>query len=127
MLKKNNSKKISFVNLNFIQRIFDTVNASLLVLIFIFSFLSFNSQRRWSKTYKILSRVKANNNNLIDYISQTEEFYISSLDSLNNFRKATPRDLIYLEKIKFKKDNYFKNKIVKIISGIKDSKYHRGY
>ena len=127
MLKKNNSKKISFVNLNFIQRIFDTVNASLLVLIFIFSFLSFNSQRQWSKTYKILSRVKANNNNLIDYISQTEEFYISSLDSLNNFRKATPRDLIYLEKIKFKKDNYFKNKIVKIISGIKDSKYHRGY
>ena len=92
------SKNIKIFNLKFIHRIFDSVNISLLILIFILSFLSFNSQRKWTSIYKNLLKTRANNNNLIDYISKTEEFYINEIESLNTFKKATPKDLIYLDK-----------------------------
>ena len=95
--------------------------------IFILFSLSFNSQRKWSAIYKLLSKTKANNNNLIDYISKTEEFYISKLDSLNNFKKTTPKDLIYIDKIEEKKENYLKKEIKTIIVGLKDSRYQLGY
>tara|TARA_A100001035_G_C27605446_1_gene418443 strand:- start:148 stop:567 length:420 start_codon:yes stop_codon:yes gene_type:complete len=123
---RNSKTSVAFF-LSLIHRIFDTVNLSLLAFILIFSFLSLNSQREWSKTFEILSQTRAYNNNLIDYISKTEEFYLNELDSLNDFKKTSPRDLIYLEKTEEKKDNYIKNKIIRIISGIKDSRYQRGY
>ena len=123
---RNSKTTVSFF-LSLIHKIFDTVNLSLLGFILIFSFLSLNSQREWSKTFEILSKTIAYNNNLIDYISKTEEFYLKELDSLNDFKKTSPRDLIYLKKTEEKKDNYFKNKIIRIISGIKDSRYQRGY
>ncbi len=122
------SKKIKLLNLKFIHRIFDSVNLSLLILIFILSFLSFNSQRKWTKMYKNLAKTRANNNNLIDYISKTEEFYINKIESLNYFKKTTPKDLIYLDKqiINQKKNNF--NKQLKYFrDGFKDSKYRRGY
>ena len=96
-------------------------------MIFILSFLSFNSQRKWSNTYKVLSETKSKNNNLIDYISKTEEFYLNKFESLNTLKKTTPSDLIYLDKINQKSENHFKKKIIKIIEGIKDSKYQKGY
>ena len=74
---KKNSEKISIINIKLIHQIFDTINISLLVLIFILLFLSFDSQRKWSNTYKNLSKTRAINNNLIDYVSKIEEFYIS--------------------------------------------------
>ena len=70
-----------------------------MVLIFTLFYLSFNSQRKWSNTYKNLSKTKAINNNLIDNISKIEEFYISELESVNTYRKTKPKDLIYLDKI----------------------------
>jgi len=82
MKVKKNSEKISIINIKLIHQIFDTINISLLVLIFTLFFLSFNSQRKWSNTYKNLSKTRAINNNLIDYISKIEEFYISELESL---------------------------------------------
>ena len=121
-------KKIKFFNLKFIHRIFDSVNISLLILIFILSFLSFNSQRKWTSIYKNLLKTRANNNNLIDYISKTEEFYINKIESLNTFKKATPKDLIYLDKqITQNKNNYLNKKIKFIKDGLKDSKYQKGY
>ena len=134
-LKKNlyhsnkiTSKKIKLFNLKFTHRIFDSVNISLLILIFILSFLSFNSQRKWTSIYKNLTKTRANNNNLIDYISKTEEFYINEIESLNTFKKATPKDLIYLEKqITQNKNNYLNKKIKFIKDGLKDSKYQKGY
>ena len=134
-LKKNlyyadkiTSKKIKFFNLKFIHRIFDSVNISLLILIFILSFLSFNSQRKWTSIYNNLLKTRANNNNLIDYISKTEEFYINEIESLNIFKKATPKDLIYLDKqITQNKNNYLNKKIKFIKDGLKDSKYQKGY
>ena len=125
---KITSKKVKLFNLKFIHRIFDSVNISLLILIFILSFLSFNSQRKWTSIYENLTNTKANNNNLIDYISKTEEFYINEIESLNTFKKATPKDLIYLDKqITKNKGNDLNKKIKFIKDGLKDSKYQKGY
>ena len=122
-----NSEKISKLNIKLIHKIFNTINISLLVLIFTLFFLSFDSQRKWSNTYQTLSKTRAINNNLIDYISKIEEFYIFELDSLNTYRKTKPEDLIYLDKIEEKKENLFKKNFRSFIEGFLDSKYQGGY
>ena len=127
MKVKKTLKKISVIHVQFIHQIFDAINISLLVLIFTLFFLSFNSQRKWSKTYKNLSKTIAFNNNLIDYISKIEEFYISELESLNIYRKTKPEDLIYLNKLPEKKESLFKKNLSIFIEGLSDSKYQRGY
>ena len=122
------TNKINLFNLKFIHRIFDSINISLLILIFILSFLSFDSQRKWTSTFQNLAKIRANNINFIDYISKTEEFYINKIESLNTFKKTTPNDLIYLDKqITKKQKNYLKNIIKFIQDGFKDSKYQKGY
>ncbi len=124
---QKNSEKISIFNIKLIHQIFDAINISLLVLIFTLFFLSFNSQRKWSNTYKTLSKTRAINNNLIDYISKIEEFYINELDSLSTYRKTKPEDLIYLDKIPEKKESLFKKNFRSFIEGFSSSKYQRGY
>ena len=124
---KKNSEKIFIINIKLIHQISDTINISLLVLIFTLFFLSFNSQRKWSNTYKNLSKTISINNNLIDYISKIEEFYISELESLNIYRKTKPEDLIYLDKIPERKESLFKKNLSSFIDGFSDSKYQRGY
>ena len=126
-LSQKKFKKKSTPNIKLIHQIFDTVNISLLVLIFTLFFLSFDSQRKWSNTYKYLSKTRAINNNLIDYISKIEEFYISELDSINTYRKTKPEDLIYLDKLTEKKESLFKKNLSSFIQGLSDSKYQRGY
>ena len=121
------SQKITKLNIQLIHQIFDSINISLFVLIFTLFFLSFESQRKWSDTYKTLSKTKAMNNNLIDYISKTEEYYISELESISTHRKTKPKDLIYLEAIKDKKESFFKKNFRSFIAGLIDSKYQRGY
>ena len=124
---KKNPKTISPCNYRFVNKIIDTVNISLLVLVLVLSFLSLDSQRKWTNTYKVLSKIKENNSNILDYISKTEEFYISKLESLNTFKKTTPSDLIYINRIQ-KKESSFPNKVItKIIYGLRDSKFQRGY
>ena len=124
---KNKSEKISLLNIKLINQIFDTINISLLALIFTLFFLSFDSQRKWSNTYKTLSKTRAMNNNLIDYISIIEEFYISELESISAYRKTKPEDLIYLNKLPEKKESLFKENLRSLIKGFSDSKYQRGY
>ena len=124
---KKNSEKISIIKIKLIHQIFDTINISLLLLIFTLFFLSFDSQRKWSNTYKTLSKTRAINNNLIDYISKIEEFYISELESLNIYKKTKPEDLIYLDKLTKKKESAFKKNLSTFIEGFIDSKYQRGY
>ena len=124
---KKKSEKISIINIKLIHQIFDTINISLLILIIPLFFLSFDSQRKWSNTYKNLSKTIAINNNLIDYISKIEEFYIGELESLNIYRKTKPEDLIYLDKIAEKKESLFKKNLSSFIEGFSDSKYQRGY
>ena len=122
-----NLGKVSKLNFPFIHKIFDTLNISLIVLIFTLFFLSLDSQKKWSNTYKTLSKTKAMNNNLIEYISKTEEFYISELESLNTYRKTKPKDLIYLDRISEKKESFFKNFYRSFIEGFGDSRYKKGY
>ena len=124
---QSNYEKISILNIKLLHKIFDTINISLLVLIFTLFFLSFDSQRKWSTTYKTLSKTRAINNNLIDYISKIEEFYINELESLNIYRKTKPEDLIYLDKIAEKKESLFKKNLSSFIEGLGDSKYQVGY
>ena len=124
---KKNSEKISILNFRLIHQIFNTINIALLVSILTLFFLSFDSQRKWSNTYKTLSKTRAINNNLIDYISKIEEFYIGELDSLNRYRKTKPEDLIYLDKIVEKKESFFKKNFSSLIQGFSDSKYQKGY
>ena len=125
--RKKNSKKISIPHIKLIHQILDTINISFLVLIFTLFFLSFDSQRKWSNTYKTLSKTKAMNNNLIEYISKTEEFYIGELESLNTYRKTKPKDLIYLEKTSEKKESLLKKNLKSFIEGLENSKYQIGY
>jgi len=125
--RKKNSEKISIINIKLLNQICDTINICLLVLIFTLLFLSFNSQRKWSNTYKNLSKTKVINNNLIDYISKIEEFYISELESISAYRKTKPEDLIYLNKLPEKKENLFKENLRSLTKGFSDSKYQRGY
>ncbi len=124
---QKNPEKLSLLNITLIHQIFDKINISLLVMIFTLFFLSFNSQRKWSNTYKTLSKTRAINNNLIDYISKIEEFYINELESLKIYRKTKPEDLIYLDKITDKKETLFKKNLSIFIEGFSDSKYQRGY
>ena len=124
---KKDSEKISIINIKLVHQIFDSINISLLVLIFTLLCLSFDSQRKWSNTYKTLSKTRAINNNLIDYISKIEEFYISELESLNIYRKTKPEDLIYLDKIPERKESLFKKNLNNLIEGFIDSKHQRGY
>ena len=126
--EKITRKEKKFLNLNLFHKILDSVNFSLLVLIFILSFLSLNSQRQWTNIYKNLTNTRAANNNLIDYISKTEEFYINKLESLDTLKKTTPEDLIYLRKeIPMERRNFLKVKIKFIQNGLKDSFFQRGY
>ena len=125
--RKKNSQKIFKFNIQLIHQIFNTINISLLVLIFILFFLSLDSQRKWSNTYKILSKTKVMNNNLNEYISKTEEFYIGELESLNTYRKTKPKDLIYLERTAENKEGFFNKNLRIFMKGLNDSKYQRGY
>ena len=125
--ESKNFKKISIINIKLIHQIFDTINISLLGLIFTLFFLSFDSQRKWSNTYKIISKTRAINNNLIHYISKIENFYISELESLNIYRKTKPEDLIYIDKIAETKESFFKKNLRSFIEGFSDSRYQRGY
>ena len=124
---KKNSEKISIINIKLIHQIFDTINISLLVLVFTLFFLSFNSQRKWSNTYKNLSKTRAINNNLIDFISKIEEFYISELESLSIYRKTKPEDLIYINKTGEKKESLLEKNLSSFFEGFSDSKYQTGY
>ena len=125
--RKKNSQKIFKFNIQLIHQIFNTINISLLVLIFILFFLSLDSQRKWSNTYEILSKTKVMNNNLNEYISKTEEFYIGELESLNTYRKTKPKDLIYLERTEENKESFFNENFRIFMKGLNDSKYQRGY
>ena len=124
---QKNFKKKSIPNIRLIHQIFDTVNISILVLILTLFFLSIDSQKKWSNTYETLSKTRAINNNLIDYISKIEEFYIGELECLNIYRKTKPEDLIYLNKIVEKKESLFKKNLSSFTEGFSDSGYQRGY
>ena len=122
-----NSKNISLINLKFIHKIINSINISLIILISILSFLSFNSQREWTNLYSLMKDIRIINNSLFDYISIIEEQYINEIDKLDNFKKTTSKDLIYItnksEQQKINKINKF---FFNLRKGIQEGRYQRG-
>ena len=123
-----NQQNTSLYNSRLLHKTFDSINFSLLILISILSFISLDSQRKWTSTYKILAKTRTHNINLIDYISKTEEKYINEFESIQNLKKTTPSDLIYLDRKmpKIRKDN-LSEKIKYIQKGLIDSNFSKGY
>tara|TARA_B100000945_G_scaffold237468_1_gene193513 strand:+ start:457 stop:903 length:447 start_codon:yes stop_codon:yes gene_type:complete len=116
------------LTLKIFHKIFDYLNFSTIFLIFILSFLSFNSQRKWTTIYTSLLETRNINNNLVDYISKTEEKYLNQFEFQNTYKNATSKDLIYLPKPKKQlKSNLFVLNIKSIINGLKDSQFQKGY
>ena len=115
-------------NSNFIHKIFDSLNLSIIILIIILSYLSFNSQRKWTNYYSAIQIIRQINSNLIDYSSQAEEFYLTEIESLEDFRITTTKDLIYLSMPLLPNERGFIEDSLKLIrEGLKEGFYQRGY
>ena len=72
--------------------------------------------------------IRNKNNNIIDYISKTEQYFLNEIDHHHNFKKTNPDDLIYLIKTKEKEKINFLSLVVKDIrKGFDDGRYQRGY
>ncbi len=125
--ESNNFPKLTKSKIFITHKIIDGINISLLISIFILSFLSFNSQRKWTNFYSIMKNIRSINNHLVDYISITEEFYIFEIDKLDNIKKTTSKDLIYItNNIKKQKSNKFNQLFFNLRKGIQEGKYQRG-
>ena len=78
--------------------------------------------------YSSMIEIRNKNNNIIDYISKTEQYFLNEIDQQHNIKKANPDDLIYLIKTKEKEKINFLYLVVKeIIKGFNDGRYQRGY
>tara|TARA_Y100001968_G_C19427688_1_gene755284 strand:+ start:350 stop:796 length:447 start_codon:yes stop_codon:yes gene_type:complete len=126
-LDSNNSYSTIKSKTFIFHKIIDCVNLSMLILIFLLSFISFNSQRKWTDFYSMIINIRTANNNLIDYISTTEEFYIQKFDQIDDLRKTTSKDLIYLfNKDKKEKVKRFSKYFLILRKGIHAGEYQRG-
>ncbi len=118
-------KKLSLKN---IHKIIDVMNIGLVFFIFIFSFILLTSQIKWTESYSYMTYLRNINNNIIGYISKTEEYYLKEIELKENIISAKPEDLIYLVKTKnLNKVNPIVSGIKEIMNGFNDSKYQRGY
>ena len=78
--------------------------------------------------YSGMIDIRNKNNNIIDYISKTEQYFLNEIEHQNNIKKTNPDDLIYLTKTKEKKRTNFISLVAKeMIKGFDDGRYQRGY
>ena len=117
-----------FVNSRIYSKVIDQLNILIIFLIFILSFISLSSQREWTIFYSTMIEIRNKNNNIIDYISKTEEYLLNEIEHQNNIKKTKPDDLIYLTKTKEKKRTNFLSLVAKeMIKGFDAGRYQRGY
>ncbi len=117
-----------FINTRIYCKIIDRFNLSIIILILFLSFISLNSQRKWTIFYSSMIEIRNKNNNIIDYISKTEQYLLNEIEHQNNIKKTNPDDLIYLSKIKRKKTTNLLSLVAKkMIKGFDDGSYQRGY
>ena len=117
-----------FFNSRIYAKTIDCLNISIIILILFLSFISFNSQRKWTMFYSSMIDIRIKNNNIIDYISKTEQYFLNEIEHQNNIKKTNPDDLIYLTKTKEKKRTNFLSLVAKeMIKGFDDGRYQRGY
>ena len=112
-------------SLKFTHKICDYLNIFVLCLIVISTFIAFKSQREWTEIYSSMIKIRIINNDLNGYISKTEEYFLNELDTKDQFKKATSKDLIYLKK----PSEIFNHNLLFLdfLNGIHDGKYQRGY
>ena len=78
--------------------------------------------------YSSMIELRDKNNNIIDYISKTEQYFLNEIDHRDNIKKTNPDDLIYLIKTKEKKRiNFFSSVFKEMSRGFDDGRYQRGY
>ena len=78
--------------------------------------------------YSSMIEIKNKNNNIIDYISKTEQYFLSELEYQHNIKKTNPDDLIYLVKtIDKEKTNFFLILVNEMRKGFEDGSFKRGY
>ena len=113
------------LNLTIFHKVIDCFNLSVFCLITIFSFIAFNSQREWTEIYSSILKMRLINTDLNGYISKTEEYLLNEVDSKDEFKKATSKDLIYLKKPQEKFSHKFS--FSDFLDGLQDGKYQRGF
>ena len=78
--------------------------------------------------YSSMIELRDKNNNIIDYISKTEQYFINEIDHHHNLKKTNPDDLIYLIKTKEREKTNLLYLVFKEMSkGFVEGKYQRGY
>ena len=78
--------------------------------------------------YSSIIELRNKNNNIVDYISKTEQYFLNEIDHKDTIKKTNPDDLIYLTKTKEKKRTNFLSLVAKeMIKGFDDGTYQRGY
>ena len=117
-----------FINAKIYCKIIDLLNISIIALILFLSFISLNTQRKWTMFYSSMIELRDKNNNIIDYISKTEQYFLNEIDHQHNIKKTNPDDLIYLLKIKRKERiNFISSVFKEITRGFDDGRYQKGY
>ena len=110
------------------RKIIDIFNISIIILILLFSFISLDSQRKWTIFYSGMIEIRNKNNNIVDYISKTEQYFLNEIDHKDDIKNTNPDDLIYLLKTREKKvTNVISFLYKEIIRGIDDGRYQKGY
>ncbi len=78
--------------------------------------------------YSSMIELRDKNNNIIDYISKTEQYFLNEIDQKDDIKRANPDDLIYLLKTKEKeKIKFLSTAFKEIIKGFDDGRYQKGY
>ena len=109
-------------------KIIDRLNIAIIILILFLSFVSLNNQRKWTLFYSSMLEIRNKNNNIIDYISNTEQYFLNEIENHNNIKNTNPDDLIYLIKNDEKEGTNFFSKVIKDIrKGFRNGNYQRGY
>ncbi len=116
-----------FINARSYCKIIDVLNISIIIVTLFLSFISLNSQRKWTMFYSSMIEMRNKNNNIIDYISKTEQYFLNEIEHQQNLKKTNPDDLIYLIKTKEKEKNFLSLVFKEMSKGFDDGKYQRGY
>ena len=110
------------------SKIIDHLNVSIIILTLFLYLVSLNSQRKWTLYYTSMIETRNKNNNIIDYISKTEQYFLNEIEHQQNIKKTKPDDLIYLIKTKEREKTNLLYLVFKELSkGFVDGKYQRGY
>ena len=117
-----------FINARIYCKIIDRLNLSIIIFIFLLSFISLSNQRQWTMFYSSMIELRNKNNNIVDYISKTEQYFLNEIDHKDTIKKTNPDDLIYLPKTKEKERiNFFSYALKEITRGFDYGRYQKGY